>query len=47
MTAHKVTNTTEDRQSDEGSNVTGRLARKVVPAYLQRRVEYEGGNYAQ
>jgi len=30
-----------------GSNVTGRFARKLVPSDLQRRVGYEGGNYAQ
>jgi len=29
------------------SKVTGRFARKLVPLYLQSRVEYEGGNYAQ
>jgi len=27
--------------------VTGRFARELVPSYLQSRVEYEGGNYAQ
>jgi len=30
-----------------GSDVKGRFARKVVPSYLQSRVEYAGGNYAQ
>jgi len=27
--------------------VTGRFARRLVPWYLQSRVEHEGGNYAQ
>jgi len=30
-----------------GSKVMRRFARKLVPSYLQSRVEYEGGNYAQ
>jgi len=30
-----------------GSKVTGRFARRLVPSYLQSRVEYEGGNYTQ
>jgi len=32
---------------NRGLKVTGRFARRFVPSYLDRRVEYEGGNYAQ
>jgi len=36
---------TDSRKS--GSTVTGHFASSLVPSYLQRRVEYEEGNYTQ